>query len=183
MASYPPYSGRTTLTPRPKSLQGSPEQIETTKLITAMMRARLGNNHALADRMIPAFSFGCRLGNIHAKRSFDILLTLSRRPTPGTGYLEALNEPNVSVEWDSIDHIFEKGIRLKTGKVIELDVIVCATGFDTTWIPRFPITGRGGANLAAQWKNRPCSYLSFAVHNFPNYFSESITFPTVDYGR
>jgi cation diffusion facilitator CzcD-associated flavoprotein CzcO len=104
----------------------------------------------------------------------DSLLIPSRRPTPGTGYLEALGAPNVSVEWNSIDQVFEKGIKLKNGKVIELDMIVCATGFDTTWKPRFPIIGRGGINLAEQWKMHPRTYLSFAVHNFPNYFSMSI---------
>jgi cation diffusion facilitator CzcD-associated flavoprotein CzcO len=113
---------------------------------------------------------------LHNGDSFDGLLIPSRRPTPGTGYLEALGAPNVSVEWGSIDQIFEKGIKLKTGKVIELDMIICATGFDTTWTPRFPIIGRGGVDLAEQWKTRPRSYLSFAVHNFPNYFSKSILF-------
>lgn len=67
----------------------------------------------------------------------------------------------------------ENGIRLRTGEVVEVDVIVCATGFDVSWKPRFPVIGRGGIDLADQWKDRPLTYLSFAVPNFPNYFGMS----------
>jgi hypothetical protein len=51
-----------------------------------------------------------------------------------------------------------------------LDILVCATGFDSSFCPRFPIVGRNGVNLAAQWAEEPRNYLSLAVHNFPNYF-------------
>lgn len=93
-----------------------------------------------------------------------------RRPTPGVGYLEALQEGNARVVFDPITKIVEKGIELKTGEVIELDIIVCATGFDVSFRPHFPIIGRNDINLSEHWKDRPAAYLSFAVPNFPNYF-------------
>jgi Predicted flavoprotein involved in K+ transport len=51
-----------------------------------------------------------------------------------------------------------------------LDVLVCATGFDTSFRPRFPLVGRNAIDLATQWAEEPRNYLSLAVHNFPNYF-------------
>lgn len=100
---------------------------------------------------------------------------ICRRPTPGTGYLEALAASNVSVEFDSIEEVVETGIRLKSGEVVQYDAIICATGFETSWRPRFPIIGRHGIDMREQWASRPRSYLSFAVPNFPNYFRKHAT--------
>lgn len=93
-----------------------------------------------------------------------------RRPTPGVGYLEALSAKNARVVFDPIARVVEKGIELKTGETVELDVIICATGFDVSWRPHFPVIGRSGLDLSEHWKERPQAYLSFSVPNFPNYF-------------
>jgi hypothetical protein len=63
----------------------------------------------------------------------------------------------------------------KSGCVVDgiehpLDVLICATGFDTSFRPRFPIIGRDYANLAEEWQDEPRSYLGLAAHKFPNYF-------------
>jgi cation diffusion facilitator CzcD-associated flavoprotein CzcO len=50
------------------------------------------------------------------------------------------------------------------------DVIICATGFDTSYAPRFPVLGEGGQSLADRWKKFPVSYMSMAVDGFPNLF-------------
>ncbi|KAK5049450.1 hypothetical protein LTR84_004379 [Exophiala bonariae] len=133
------------------ALYDSPEQALARKTLTNMMRIRLGNHHALADRITPSFGVGCR------------------RPTPGVGYLEALTEQNVRVVFDPIKRVVPQGIELETGEVIQLDAIVCATGFNVSWKPRFPIIGRGGVDMRDQWTSRPTAYLSLAVPNFPNY--------------
>ena len=52
-----------------------------------------------------------------------------RRLTPGEGYLEALQKPNVEFNTTTIEEINPRGIRLADGRDIELDVLVCATGF------------------------------------------------------
>jgi cation diffusion facilitator CzcD-associated flavoprotein CzcO len=44
-------------------------------------------------------------------------------------YLESLNRPNVSLSWDGIESIVENGIKLKTGEVVPLDVIIFGTGY------------------------------------------------------
>ena len=48
--------------------------------------------------------------------------------------------------------------------------VVCATGFDVSHCPRFPMIGRNGANLADKWTDEPESYMSVAAADMPNYF-------------
>lgn len=45
------------------------------------------------------------------------------------GYLECLNQPNVSLRWEGIDRVVESGIKLKTGETVPLDVIIFGTGY------------------------------------------------------
>ncbi|KAH7024782.1 putative monooxygenase [Microdochium trichocladiopsis] len=117
------------------------------------MRKRLGEGHPLASKLIPDFAVGCR------------------RLTPGVGYLEALTSENTTVIQDPIDYITPTGVQLKEGNAVDLDVLVCATGFDVSWAPRFPIIGRNGTNLQERWtRSRAAAYMAMAVPDFPNYF-------------
>lgn len=78
---------------------------------------------------------------------------------------------NVDTHWDNLGEITEGGIRTKDGNLLELDAIVCATGFDTTFKPRFPVIGKNGIDLAKEWeKNDPTAYFGITVPNMPNYF-------------
>lgn len=52
-----------------------------------------------------------------------------RRFIVDTGYLEALNRPNVELNYDGISAITEKGILTKKGNHFDFDVIIEATGF------------------------------------------------------
>lgn len=68
-----------------------------------------------------------------------------------------------------IESVVQEGIKLVTGEIIDVDVIIiCATGFDCSWIPRFPIIGKNGVALSELWKSRPIAYLGLAVHEMPN---------------
>ena len=114
-------------------------------------------NAQLAERLIPDFPVGCR------------------RITPGVGYLESFSKDNVRVITDAkIERVDEEGLELSTGEHIKLDALVCATGFDVSFFPRFPIVGRDGTNLRDVWgpPNIPSAYLSMAIPQFPNYFSK-----------
>ncbi|KAL2419678.1 FAD-binding monooxygenase tazF [Exophiala dermatitidis] len=133
-------------------IKDSPEQEEARQFSVYEMKTKLGHDPRLVKHLIPNFAVGCR------------------RPTPGNGYLEALTQPNVRVVTDHIEKVVEEGIVLKTGETIKVDVFICATGFDISFFPRFPLIGRGGVSLADQWKEKPEGYLSLAVNNFPNYF-------------
>lgn len=71
---------------------------------------------------------------------------------------------------EKIAKVTPSGCVTADGQKHEFDVLVCATGFDNTFRPRFPIIGRKGVSLAEKWKEEPRNYLSVAVNGFPNYF-------------
>lgn len=124
------------------------------KSLTMYMKVSLGNDERLAKALIPTFPVGCR------------------RLTPAPGYLSSLTVHNVRVVTDKIVKIVPKGLEISSGEVIEVDLIVCATGYDVSFRPRFPIVGRTG-NLQDLWtENLPRAYMSCAVPGFPNYFSK-----------
>ena len=54
-----------------------------------------------------------------------------------------------------------------------MDVIVCATGFDTSFHYPFDIIGREGKLLRDRFTPHAEAYLSVAVDNFPNLFIAS----------
>ncbi|KPI40796.1 putative sterigmatocystin biosynthesis monooxygenase stcW [Cyphellophora attinorum] len=57
-----------------------------------------------------------------------------------------------------------------TGVEHEVDVVVCATGFDTSFTPHFKVVGRHGANIQDQFGDFPVGYLGIMARNFPNFF-------------
>ncbi|PVH71764.1 putative monooxygenase [Cadophora sp. DSE1049] len=140
-------SGRFDLMHKDSELQG-----QARAYLTSVMRSRLGEDHPLVDKIIPNFGVGCR------------------RSTPGLGYLETLAKQNVRLIDDGIAEVLPSGIKLNTGEFIEIDTLICATGFDVSWKPRFPIVGRNGVNLRETWEGRPTGYLGLAVPDIPNYF-------------
>lgn len=135
-------------------------QREGLELFRAAMRERLAAKPEIADFLIPSFAVGCR------------------RTTPGPGYLEALVEPNVDFVTDGIESINTRGVKLRAGsnndgsggKQVDLDVLVCATGFKTASAPPFLVQGRGGQTLKDRFDPHPEAYLSVAVDGFPNFF-------------
>jgi cation diffusion facilitator CzcD-associated flavoprotein CzcO len=100
----------------------------------------------------------------------------ARRPLCDTGYYEQFNRDNVDVvdiKTNPITEFTPNGIKTADGKVYELDVVVCATGFDAVdgSYTRISIQGRSGETLKAHWsKKGPTSYLGICVPNFPNLF-------------
>lgn len=93
-----------------------------------------------------------------------------RRLTPGPGYLESLVEDHVGFITDPIKKFTKVGIEDQIGNHREYDAIICATGFDTTYKPRFPLIGRNGVDLRDRWSDFPETYCSLAVDGYPNYF-------------
>ncbi|KAL6246287.1 hypothetical protein RBB50_006523 [Rhinocladiella similis] len=125
---------------------------EVMRLATAQMAEKLNHDPVLCDQLIPKWELGCR------------------RVTPGPGYLESFMEPNCSLTSSPITRITEKGVVTADGEEFECDVVVCATGFDVSHVPKFSMIGQNGVNLANKWAKEPESYLSVATDGFPNYF-------------
>lgn len=124
--------------------------------ITKYMASALGSNQDLISKLIPSFPVGCR------------------RITASSSYLNSLTASNVSVITSPIRSLVAPGIELEDGEVMECDAIICATGFNTSFIPRFPILGQDGMNLQDLWSEKlggPAAYMSCMVEGMPNYFS------------
>ncbi|KAK8023756.1 hypothetical protein PG993_011822 [Apiospora rasikravindrae] len=165
----------------PVFVRGSVAQTKITDAMREAMKEKLTTGSAdldtELDKLIPDFPFGCR------------------RLTPGVGYLESLTKPNVTVaRGGGVVRMTPEGCVTADGKEWPLDVLICATGFDTTFRPRFPIIGRGGRSMAEEWSETaltkpttaptngngstttseggrgPETYLSLAAHGYPNYF-------------
>jgi cation diffusion facilitator CzcD-associated flavoprotein CzcO len=115
------------------------------------MKERLGYNEDLINKLVPDFEVGCR------------------RITPGHGYLEALASHNVSVRSDNIEAVTAEGLKMADGSIIAVDALICATGFDTSYRPNFPVIGFNG-DLRDVWKEEPRAYFSLAAAGVPNYF-------------
>ncbi|KAK9418208.1 hypothetical protein SUNI508_08402 [Seiridium unicorne] len=134
-------------------VNGSPVQAFATQKVAQYMTAMLGGDEKLCKALIPTFPLG------------------TRRLTPAPGYLEAMRAPNVEVVTEGIARFVPEGIQLNSGEVIKLDVIVCATGFDNSFCPRFPIVGRGGNVQDRIRAETPKGYMSCALPGVPNYFT------------
>ena len=90
-----------------------------------------------------------------------------------TRYYEAYNHDHVhlvDIAEDPIDRIVPEGVRLSSGTVVELDVLIYATGFDaiTGAFDRMTITGVGGRTLREAWADGPRTYLGVQTAGFPN---------------
>ncbi len=85
-------------------------------------------------------------------------------------FYPALMRDNVTLETAGIERIEANGVRTKDG-FHELDVLIFATGFETTaWDWSMEVTGEGGRTLKETWKDGPEAYLGIMVHGFPNMF-------------
>ena len=124
----------------PCVIADSPLQAAMRAAITLQMKQRLNMPH-LEDRLTP-------------------------RPSPG--YLEALGAANVEILFGGCESVTDTGI-VADGRKVLVDVLICATGFDTSYRPRFPIIGLQGKNLQHEWASKAKAYLSIAVPGFPNY--------------
>jgi cyclohexanone monooxygenase len=98
-----------------------------------------------------------------------------KRLCAGTNYFETYNRDNVSlvdVSGLGIERFTETGL-IAAGHEYDLDVVVCATGFDamTGSVVRMDITGIDGMTIADKWADGPHNYLGIGVAGFPNLFN------------
>ncbi|KAM7196083.1 FAD/NAD(P)-binding domain containing protein [Rhypophila sp. PSN 637] len=145
------------------TLKGTEMQAMGIQIFRSGMEKKLASRPDLLARLIPSFSPGCR------------------RLTPGKGFLEALLEPNVTTIFDSITSVAPPtGVILSSSSsssdpgsssqtTLDIDVLICATGYQASTSPPFPVVGRGGQTLRSRWSPIPESYLSLAIDGFPNY--------------
>ncbi|KAH8655441.1 hypothetical protein BX600DRAFT_489099 [Xylariales sp. PMI_506] len=127
----------------------APEQREMRARFEKYMRDQISDPE-LQERLIPNFEAGCR------------------RINPSSAYLEALQADNVRAIFEPIEEILPNGV-MAGGQNREVDVVICATGFDTSFRPRFPIIGKNGVDLRELWSEEAVAYMGTGVSGFPNY--------------
>lgn len=130
-------------------VKGSPAQRDARARFETRMRQVI-RDPALQEALIPDFEVGCR------------------RVSPGEPFLHALQEANVEPVFAGIEKVSADGI-VAGGVSRKADVLVAATGFNTSFRPRFPIAGVDGVDLRDVWKDTATSYMGTGVAGFPNY--------------
>jgi cation diffusion facilitator CzcD-associated flavoprotein CzcO len=118
------------------------------------MKGILKHDPQLLKRLVPDFAMGCR------------------RMGPAEGFLESIVEGRTELAEGDITEFTPTGLRTSLGEDIDVDIIICATGFDVSFRPYFPIIGRGGVSLAEQWSGDANAYFALAAPGFPNFMCE-----------
>lgn len=88
------------------------------------------------------------------------------------GWFKTVRRDDVELVTDAIDHIAADGIETHDGQHRNHDVIITATGFETTQLTsRLGVTGLDGVDLADVWSDQnPRAHLGITVPGFPNMF-------------
>jgi cation diffusion facilitator CzcD-associated flavoprotein CzcO len=130
-----------------------------TSVVEKMARKHLEDevpDPVLRDKLTPRYALGCK------------------RPSFHNEYLSTFNRDDVLLETTSIERITADAVVTEDGTEHPIDVLVLATGFqvfDPGNLPKYPVTGRDGADLFTYWdENRHQAYEGISVPGFPNYF-------------
>ncbi|UPL03006.1 hypothetical protein LCI18_013940 [Fusarium solani-melongenae] len=138
------------------NIANHPHQKLGREFVTQRMKKILKDDKRLVQRLIPTFPMGCR------------------RLGPAEGFLEAFLEDNVELAEGEIESFTKNGLRTTDGTEYKADVIICATGFDVSFKPVFPVIGRNNVSLGEAWKDDPSAYLAVAASGFPNFLIGSL---------
>ena len=106
----------------------------------------------LLEKLTPDYEIGCK----------RILIA--------NDYFPALAQPNVDVLVGGVERI-EGSTVITADAAVDLDVLVCCTGFEAVDLPIAQrITGRDGVLLADRWSRGGQAYACTTVAGFPNLF-------------
>jgi cyclohexanone monooxygenase len=100
----------------------------------------------------------------------------AKRLCVDTNYYETYARDNVSLvdlRVNPIERIEAGGVRLSDGTLVELDVLIYATGYDAVTGPllRLNPTGRDGVTIAQKWERGATSFLGIMFAGMPNMFA------------
>jgi cation diffusion facilitator CzcD-associated flavoprotein CzcO len=119
----------------------------------ALHLRRQVSDPALRAKLLPPYPLGCK------------------RIIYSNDFYPALTQPNVELVTEAIARIMPTGIVTADGAERPLDVLVCATGFDTTHLlASLEVRGRGGQLLSEAWRDGPEAWHGLTVAGFPNLF-------------
>lgn len=114
------------------------------------------NDPEIAKKLTPDYSWGCK------------------RPSFSQNFYPMFNRENVELVTSSIERFTPNGLVTADGTKREVDVVICATGYEPfsgRSLPTYPVAGLEGQNLQDYWeKNRYQAFRGVAVTGFPNFF-------------
>lgn len=95
----------------------------------------------------------------------------SKRGLVSSDWYPMFNRNNVDLVTHAITRVTEKGVASEDGVQRAFDVIILATGFQTTkFMSAIPVTGRNGRSLSDEWAGGAKAYLGITAPGFPNMF-------------
>ncbi|KAH7323069.1 monooxygenase [Stachybotrys elegans] len=135
-------------------LKGTVLQGQAKTLLNSVMSEILGDDEDAKENLIPTFAVGCK-----------------RVVPSGYNYIKALKQHNVKKVYEGVAAFTPTGVVSDSGSNYDGDVMICATGFDTSYISRYPIIGPDRRNLQAEWADSIMGYMGVGMSDFPNTFS------------
>ncbi|KAI1342701.1 FAD/NAD(P)-binding domain-containing protein [Xylariaceae sp. FL0016] len=130
-------------------------QNQAKSLLESEMKKIFNGDKEAEEKLIPDFAVGCK-----------------RVIPSGFRYLRALKQDNVTVVYSGVESFTPTGVTSAGGSRHDGDVIICATGFDTSYVSRYPILlGPGGRNLQDEWAASIMGYMGVGASEFPNTFT------------
>lgn len=107
----------------------------------------------LREQLAPPYPLGCK------------------RIIYSNDYYPALARPTTALVTAGIERITPAGVLTQDGREHELDVLICATGYDTVHpLSNVHIEGLEGRRLTDAWRDGAQAYLGIGVAGFPNFF-------------
>ena len=159
LARFPPYAAAVRWTWTQVLEWGRRGFDEGTVARRGMLRtARHHLEHQVPDptlrhQLVPTYPLGCK------------------RIIYSNDFYPALGQPHVTLVTAGIERVTSHGIRTVDGEEHPVDVLVCATGFDTVrLLSSVEVTGLGGRTLREAWAQGPEAYHGVTVAGFPNMF-------------
>lgn len=112
----------------------------------------------LVDKLMPQYPFA------------------AKRLCVDTNYYETYARDNITLvdlRENPIQRVEARGVRLADGMLVELDVLIYATGYDAVTGPliRLNPSGRNGVRIADKWENGASSFLGIMFADMPNMFA------------
>lgn len=133
-------------------MKGTILQDQARKHLESEMK-KVVSDPEMQKRLVPDFPVGCK-----------------RILPSGDQFLHAIKEDNVEVVYSGVKSFTETGCISDDGQSHDGDVIICATGFDTSFVPRYPILFQGH-NLQDDWNASITGYMGVGIAECPNSFT------------
>jgi cation diffusion facilitator CzcD-associated flavoprotein CzcO len=94
-----------------------------------------------------------------------------KRLVMSENFYDSIQKPNARLVTEPIDRMEASGIRTRDGDLVELDVLVLATGFKAHDFMRPMKVGiAGGPDIDTAWSENVTAYRSVSIPDFPNFF-------------